>query len=84
MISLSQLVDPFTNSQILLILLVIYIISLYLSLKFDNRIMYLSSILWLIPITWFEDMLIITVLIIMFFVHIIIPFGNSGGEKDDF
>lgn len=84
MISLSQLVDPFTNSEILLLLLVIYIISLYLSIKFDNRIMYLSSILWLIPITWFNDMLIIIVLIIMFFVHIIIPFGNSGGKNDDF
>lgn len=84
MIILSQLVDPFTNSQILLLLLVIYLISLYLSIKFDNRIMYLSSILWLIPITWFNDMLIIIVLIIMFFVHIIIPFGISGGKEDDF
>lgn len=84
MINLTQLVEPFTNTQILLILLVIYIISLYLSLKFDNRIMFLSAILWLIPITWFNDILIITILIIMFLVHIIIPLGSLKGDDSDF
>lgn len=83
-INLVQLVEPFTNSQILLILLVIYLISLYLSLKFDTRVMYLSAILWLIPLAWFDDILIITVFIIMFLVHIIIPLGNLRSDDNDF
>lgn len=84
MIYLVKPAEPFTNSQLLLLLLVIYLISLYLSLKFDNRVMYLSAILWLIPLTWFNDILIITVFIIMFLVHIIIPIGNIRGDDDDF
>ena len=84
MINMVQLVEPFTNSQILLILLVIYLISLYLSIKFDGRVMYLSAILWLIPLAWFDDILIITVFVIMFFVHIIIPIGSIRGDNDDF
>ena len=83
-ISLINLIEPFTNTQILLILLVIYIISLYLSIKFDGRVMYLSAILWLIPLTWFDDILIITVFIIMFLVHIIIPLGSLRSDEDDF
>lgn len=83
-INLVQLIEPFTNSQILLILLVIYLISLYLSIKFDNRVMYLSAILWLIPLAWFDDILIISVFIIMFLIHIIIPLGNIRGDNDDF
>ena len=84
MINLVQLTEPFTNSQILLILLVVYLISLYLSIKFDERVMYLSAILWLIPLTWFDDILIITVFIIMFLVHIIIPLGSLRSDGDDF
>ena len=72
------------NSQLLIFLLVIYIITLYLTLKFDRRIMFISAILWLIPITEFNDMLIITVFIIMFFIHLIIPLSYIGGGKDDF
>lgn len=83
-ISLINLIEPFTNTQILLILLVVYLISLYLSIKFDGRVMYLSAILWLIPLTWFNDILIITVFIIMFFVHIIIPLGSLRSDEDDF
>ena len=83
-INLINLAEPFTNSQILLILLVIYLISLYLSIKFDSRVMYLSAILWLIPLTWFDDILIITVFIIMFLVHIIIPLGMLRGDDGDF
>ena len=84
MINLIKLAEPFTNSQLLLLLLVIYIITLYLTIKFDKRVMFLSSILWLIPITWFDDILIIVVFIIMFFVHLIIPLGYIGGNDDDF
>lgn len=83
-INLVQLTEPFTNSQILLILLVIYLISLYLSIKFDSRVMYLSAILWLIPLAWFDDILIITVFIIMFLVHIIIPLGALRSDDNDF
>lgn len=83
-INLTRLVEPFTNTQILLILLVIYLISLYLSIKFDGRVMYLSSILWLIPLAWFDNILIVTVFIIMFFVHIIIPLGSLRSDEDDF
>lgn len=83
-ISLINLIEPFTNTQILLILLVVYLISLYLSIKFDGHVMYLSAILWLIPLTWFNDILIITVFIIMFFVHIIIPLGSLRSGDDDF
>lgn len=82
--NLINLIEPFTNTQILLILLVIYLISLYLSIKFDGRVMYLSAILWLIPLTWFDDILIITVFIIMFLVHIIIPLGSLRSDEDDF
>ena len=84
MINLVQLIEPFTNTQILLILLVVYLISLYLSIKFDERVMYLSAILWLIPLAWFDDILIITVFVIMFLVHIIIPLGTLRGDGDDF
>lgn len=84
MINLIKLAEPFTNSQLLLLLLVIYIITLYLTIKFDKRVMFLSSILWLIPLTWFDDILIIVVFIIMFFVHLIIPLGYIGGNDDDF
>lgn len=84
MINLIKLAEPFTNSQLLLLLLVIYIITLYLTIKFDKRVMFLSSILWLIPLTWFDDILIIVVFIIMFFVHLIIPLGYIGGNNDDF
>ena len=83
-ISLINLIEPFTNTQILLILLVVYLISLYLSIKFDERVMYLSAILWLIPLAWFDDILIITVFVIMFLVHIIIPLGTLRGDGDDF
>lgn len=83
-INLVQPVEPFTNSQLLLFLLVIYIITLYLSLKFDKRVMFLSAILWLIPLTWFDDVLIIIVFVIMFFLHIILPLGSIGGNNDDF
>lgn len=82
--NLVKLAEPFTNSQILLILLVIYLISLYLSIKFDSRVMYLSAILWLIPLAWFDDILIITVFIIMFLVHIIIPLGSLRSDDNDF
>lgn len=82
--NLIKLVEPFTNTQILLILLVIYLISLYLSIRFDSRVMYLSAILWLIPLTWFNDILIVTVFIIMFLVHIIIPLGALRSDNDDF
>lgn len=84
MINLTKPLEPFTNSQLLLLLLVLYIISLYLSIKFDKRIMFLSSILWLIPLTWFDDILMIVVFVIMFFVHIIIPLYYVGGNDDDF
>ena len=84
MINLIKLAEPFTNSQLLLLLLVLYIISLYLSIKFDKRIMFLSSILWLIPLSWFDDILMIVVFVIMFFVHIIIPLYYVGGSDDDF
>lgn len=84
MINLVKPVEPFTNSQLMLLLLVIYLISLYLSVKFDNRVMYLSAILWLIPLTWFTDILIITVFIIMFLVHIIIPLGTLRSDNNDF
>lgn len=84
MINLVKLTEPFTNSQLLLLLLVIYIITLYLTIKFDKRVMFLSSILWLIPLTWFDDILIIVVFIIMFFLHIIIPISDLGGNNDDF
>lgn len=84
MINLIKLAEPFTNSQLLLLLLVIYIITLFLSIKFDKRVMFLSSILWLIPLTWFDDILIIVVFVIMFFVHIIIPISYIGGNDNDF
>lgn len=81
---LSNLVEPFTNSQILLLLLVIYIITLYLSIKFDKRVMFLSAILWLIPLTWFDNMLMIVVFVIMFLIHIILPLDSLRGGNDDF
>jgi len=84
MINLTKPLEPFTNSQLLLLLLVIYIITLYLTIKFDKRVMFLSSILWLIPLTWFDDILMIVVFVIMFFVHIIIPLNYIGGSDDDF
>ena len=84
MINLTKPLEPFTNSQLLLLLLVLYIISLYLSIKFDKRFMFLSSILWLIPLTWFDDILLIVVFVIMFLMHIIIPLNYIGGNDDDF
>jgi len=84
MINLTKPLEPFTNSQLLLLLLVLYIISLYLSIKFDKRVMFLSSILWLIPLTWFDDILIIVVFVIMFLIHVIIPLNYIGGSDDDF
>lgn len=80
---LNNLVEPFTNSQILLILLVIYIITLYLSIKIDKRVMFISSIIWLIPITWIDNILLVVVFVIMFFVHIILPL-DLRGDNDDF
>lgn len=84
MLVLSNLVEPFTNSQILLILLVIYIITLYLSIKIDKRVMFISSIIWLIPITWIDNILLVVVFVIMFLVHIILPLGSLRGDSDDF
>jgi len=46
--------------------------------------MYLSAILWLIPLAWLEDILIITVFIIMFLVHISIPLGALRSDDSDF
>ena len=83
MLGFVRLVEPFTNSQLLMLLLVIYIISLYLSIKFDKRVMFLSAIIWLIPITWFDNMLLIVIFVIMFLIHIILPL-DLGGNKDDF
>jgi len=79
----TKLVEPFTNSQLLILLLVIYLISLYLSIKFDKRVMFLSAIIWLIPITWFDNMLLIVIFVIMFLIHVILPL-DIGGGKDDF
>ena len=79
----TNIVEPFTNSQLLILLLVIYLISLYLSIKFDKRVMFLSAIIWLIPITWFDNLLLIVIFIIMFLVHVILPL-DIGGDKDDF
>lgn len=79
----TKLIEPFTNSQLLILLLVIYLISLYLSIKFDKRVMFLSAIIWLIPITWFDNLLLIVIFIIMFLVHIILPL-DIGGDRDDF
>ena len=76
--------EPFTKSHLLLLLLVIYIIILYLSFKVDKRVMFLSSIIWLIPLKWFDDILLIIVFIIMFLLHIIIPLGKIRGDSDDF
>ena len=83
MLVLEKLVEPLTNSQLLLLLLTIYLITLYLSIKIDKRVMFLSAILWLIPLTWFDNMLLVVVFVIMFLVHIILPL-DIGGEKDDF
>lgn len=83
MLILNKLVEPFTNTQLLLLLLVVYIISLYLSIKFDKRVMFLSAIIWLIPLTWFNNLLLVTIFVIMFLVHIILPL-DIRGDKDDF
>jgi len=83
MLVLSKLVEPFTNSQLLILLLVIYLITLYLSIKIDKRVMFISSIIWLIPITWIDNILLVVVFVIMFLVHIILPL-DLGGNKDDF
>lgn len=79
-----KLVEPFTNTQLLLLLLVVYIISLYLSVKFDKRVMFLSAIIWLIPLAWFNNILLIVIFVIMFLVHIILPLDYLGGNNDDF
>lgn len=84
MIFMTNLVEPFTNNQILLFLLVIYLIILYLSVKFDKRIMFIASIIWFIPITWINNILLITVFVIMFLLHITIPLNSLRGDNDDF
>ena len=84
MIFLNNLVEPFTNTQLLLFLLVIYLIILYLSVKFDKRIMFLASIIWFIPITWTDNMLLIVVFVIMFLLHITIPLNSLRGDDNDF
>lgn len=84
MIFMTNLVEPFTNNQILLFLLVIYLIILYLSVKFDRRIMFIASIIWFIPITWIDNILLITVFVIMFLLHITIPLNSLRGDNDDF
>lgn len=83
MVGLSKLVEPFTNSQLLILLLVIYLITLYLSIKIDKRVMFISSIIWLIPITWIDNILLVVVFVIMFLVHIILPL-DLGGDRNDF
>lgn len=83
MLILNNLVEPFSNTQLLLLLLVIYIISLYLSVKFDKRVLFLSAIIWLIPLAWFDNILLIVIFVIMFLIHIILPL-DLGGEKDEF
>lgn len=84
MIFMTNLVEPFTNNQILLFLLVIYLIILYLSVKFDKRIMFIASIIWFIPITWIDNILLITVFVIMFLLHITIPLNSFRGDDNDF
>ena len=79
----TNIVEPFTNSQLLILLLVIYLISLYLSIKFDKRVMFLSAIIWLIPIMWIDNLLLVVVFVIMFLIHVILPL-DLGGNKDDF
>lgn len=84
MLGLSRLVEPFTNSQLLILLLVIYLITLYLSIKIDKRVMFISSIIWLIPITWIDNILLVVVFVIMFLLHIILPLDSVRGGNDDF
>ena len=79
----TNIIEPFTNTQLLLLLLVIYIISLYLSIKFDKRVMFLSAVIWLIPLTWIDNLLLAVVFVIMFLIHIILPLDLKG-DKDDF
>lgn len=81
---LTNLIENFSNTQLLIILLIIYIISLYLSIKFDKKVMFLSAIIWLIPLTLFENILMIVVFVIMFLLHIILPLNDLRGDNDDF
>jgi len=83
MLVMNKLVEPFTNSQLLILLLVIYLITLYLSIKIDKRVMFISSIIWLIPIAWIDNILLVVVFVIMFLVHIILPL-DLRGDSDDF
>ena len=75
-----------TNIEILWIALVLYIIGIYISYKFYHQLFMLVSILWLIPLTLIDNNIVKVFSVIMFLVHIIIPFSNkliNGGDDFD-
>ena len=73
-----------TSIEILLITLVLYIISIYISYKFYHQLFMLTSILWLIPLTLIDNNIVKVFSVIMLLTHIIIPLSNNLDGGDDF
>ena len=71
-----------TNSEFLLITLVLYIMGINISYRFNNQLFMLISILWLIPLTLIDNNIIKIFSTVMFITHIIIPLANIsiGGD----
>lgn len=75
-----------TNIEILWIALILYVIGVYISYRFYHQLFMLVSILWLIPLTLIDNNIVKVFSVIMFLVHIIIPFSNNltnGGDDFD-
>lgn len=86
MIKLLEIVTPPTDilatKDILLIALIIFIIAIYISLKYNmNWLLFSSSILWLIPIFIVDNIFINVFSIIMIIGIITIAFFQ---KEDDF
>lgn len=75
-----------TNTEILWIALILYVIGVYISYRFYNQLFMLVGILWLIPLSLVDNGIIKVFSVIMFLVHIIIPLSNNlsnGGDDFD-
>lgn len=71
-----------TNTEILWIALILYVIGVYISYRFYNQLFMLVGILWLIPLSLVDNGIVKVFSVIMFLTHIIIPLGNNLGGDD--
>lgn len=77
-----EVVADITDTRILLIALVLYIIGLFIAIKYDKFYLTFIALLWLIPVYIVDDNIIKLFSVIMLIVHVAIPLTDKIGGDD--